>query len=111
MKLRFERSFEKDLDKINDKKTLQRVQEVLAEIEYAVNQVKTKSEIPKIRNMEKLEGYTNAYRIRIGDYRIGAVIENEEVLIEIEGIEASIEEEFFTLIRILHRKEIYKKFP
>lgn len=111
MKLRFERSFEKDLDKINDKKMLQRVQDVLAEIEYAVSQVKVKNEIPRIRNMEKLEGYTNAYRIRIGDYRLGTVIESEEVLTEIEGIEASVEEEFFTLIRILHRKEIYKKFP
>lgn len=48
MKLRFERSFEKDLDKINDKKILQRVQEVIAEVQYAVNQVKGKNEIPPI---------------------------------------------------------------
>lgn len=49
----------------------------------------------QIINLEKLKGYTQYYRIRVGDYRIGIKISNNELSFE----------------RILHRKEIYKIFP
>jgi mRNA interferase RelE/StbE len=43
----------------------------------------------------KLEGYKNAYRIRIEEFRIGAFIEGKTV----------------ELARFLPRKDIYKYFP
>ena len=58
-------------------------------------------EIPKfdaftdIKNLKKLQGYDNAYRIRVGDYRIGIIFQDETV----------------TFCRVLHRQEIYRYFP
>lgn len=58
-------------------------------------------EIPKIQNvaeitnLKKLKGYENAYRIRIGDYRIGIIYDGEIVIFQ----------------RVLHRKNIYRYFP
>jgi mRNA interferase RelE/StbE len=58
-------------------------------------------EIPKvagladIKNVKKLQGYENAYRIKVGDYRIGAIFDGETV----------------TFCRVMHRKEIYRYFP
>ncbi|WP_218651862.1 type II toxin-antitoxin system RelE/ParE family toxin [Nostoc sp. C052] len=49
----------------------------------------------EITNLKKLQGYENAYRIRVGDYRIGLIFDGEIVLFQ----------------RVLHRKDIYRYFP
>ena len=49
----------------------------------------------EILNLKKLKGFHHHYRIRIGDYRIGAMIIDNEVVLE----------------RFIHRKEIYKYYP
>jgi mRNA interferase RelE/StbE len=49
----------------------------------------------EITNIKKLQGYDNAYRIRVGDYRIGLIFDGEIILFQ----------------RVLHRKEIYRYFP
>ena len=59
-----------------------------------IQQVETADSIGKIRNLKKLKGHGIAYRIKIGNYRIGVFIEDDTV-------------EF---ARIIHRKDIYKKF-
>ena len=46
---------------------------------------------------QKLSGYSHYYKIRIGDYRVGLRIDSEAQLIEFR--------------RVLHRREIYRKFP
>lgn len=51
--------------------------------------------ITQINNLKKIKGTKNAYRIRVGDYRIGVFIKNETV----------------TFSRVLHRKEVYRYFP
>ncbi len=53
------------------------------------------SDIKEIRNLKKLEGHSNFFRIRVGDYRIGVYIKNNTVQI----------------LRVLDRKEIYRFFP
>lgn len=80
--------FSKDLDKINQVSVKKDVSGVIEEIEKAID-------IHAIRNLKKIKGHHNAFRIRIGDYRIGLFIENDIV-------------EF---IRVAHRKDIYKVFP
>ncbi len=47
--------------------------------------------------LKKLKGYTDKYKIRVGDYRIGITVNKETQ----------------TLIcdRIAHRKDIYRIFP
>jgi mRNA interferase RelE/StbE len=48
-----------------------------------------------LSSCKKLTGFKNAYRIRMGEYRIGFIFEDETV----------------ELVRVLGRKEIYKYFP
>lgn len=48
-----------------------------------------------LKNLKKLQGYENAYRIKVGDYRIGIVFQNGTI----------------TFCRVMHRKEIYRYFP
>ena len=88
MKLFFEESFERDLRKMKEKSILKKVKEKLEEIKGVNN-------CQQIKNLKKLRGYKTFYRIRIGNYRIGLeIVENNLI---------------FT--RFLHRKEIYKYFP
>lgn len=84
----YEKSFLKDLKKRNDKALKKRVQQILLDIKLANNR-------SELSNLERLKGHPVAYKIRVGDYRLGLFIENETV--------------FFS--RFLHRKEVYKKFP
>jgi mRNA interferase RelE/StbE len=58
-------------------------------------------EMPRIESIqaagriEKLKGHSGYYKTRFGDYRVGMWIEGDTVVFE----------------RVLHRKEIYRKFP
>ena len=49
----------------------------------------------QVANLKKLRGGGNYYRIRVGDYRIGLIVEGDAV----------------TFVRFLHRKDIYRYFP
>ena len=89
MKIEFDKSFLKSLDKIKDSKTLQKVEKLIINCESS-------KRISEILNIKKLSGFSNYYRIKIGNYRIG-----------FEFIDKSI----IRFIIITHRKDIYKKFP
>lgn len=88
MKVLYERSFLKDLRKNDEKALKERIESVISEVKRA----KVKSDIKKI---EKLRGHNSAFKIRIGNYRLGLFIEGDTIIFS----------------RLLHRKEIYKKFP
>jgi mRNA interferase RelE/StbE len=47
--------------------------------------------------VERMRGYPNKYKIRVGDYRIGITIDKQNSLIVCR--------------RIAHRKDIYRTFP
>ncbi len=49
----------------------------------------------EIRNVKKLKGFRSAYRVRVGDYRIGVFVDGNYV----------------DFVRVLHRREIYRFFP
>ncbi len=88
MKILIDESFEKDTDKITDKKLLKSIVD-------CIKKVQNKTKLSDITNCKKLKGSKNAYRIRIGDYRIGFIFENRTV----------------QFIRFLHRNQIYNRFP
>lgn len=88
MKVEFLRQFSKDLDRINDKPILSKLLNIIEETKAA-------NSIQEISNLKKLKGFEDAYRIRIGDFRLGLFISKDLV-------------EF---ARFLHRKDIYKYFP
>ena len=88
MNVAFRRSFERDLKRIKDKQVLARVAEAIREVEAA--------ERPdEIRHLESLSGFAGYYRIRVGSYRIGVVLEGSEM-------------EF---VRCLDRRDLYRYFP
>jgi len=89
VEVRFEASFERDLKKLKDKRLLKNVKDIIDDIKKAQN-------LDEISNLSKLKGYKTFYRIRLGDYRIGIDI---------------IEEETIVFTRILHRPDIYRYFP
>jgi mRNA interferase RelE/StbE len=70
MIIEFDKSFEKSLDKIKNKSIYTRIGKIILEFENS----KSLSEIP---NIKKLTGFKNYYRVRIGEYRLGFELINE----------------------------------
>ena len=89
MKLVFDKSFSKSLDKIKSKILKSKIEELIVEIESA-------NSLSEIQDLKKMTGYKFYYMIRIGSYRLGIELENNNVL---------------RLIVIAHRKDIYRIFP
>ena len=87
MNIEIRKSFQKDALKLPAP-----IQVQLGKLIEILSRAKKLSELPSCK---KLTGFKNAYRIRLGEYRIGFVFENETV----------------ELVRILGRKEIYRYFP
>jgi len=88
MQVKIDKTFGKDVKKINNNSVLKKIASTIRNVQNATT-------LKSIKNIKKLAGTKNEYRIRIGDYRIGLSIENDTA-------------EF---IRCLHRKDIYKFFP
>ena len=88
MKVEFLKQFSRDLDRVTSKSVKQSVIRIIEQIEKV-------DSLDKIPNTKKLKGHKSAYRIRVGDYRLGFFFENSTIL----------------LARFLHRKDIYKIFP
>ncbi|MFM7580523.1 MAG: type II toxin-antitoxin system RelE family toxin, partial [Microcystaceae cyanobacterium] len=65
----------------------------MRKVQETIRIVKNATNLMEIPNIKKLKSKKNYYRIRIGDYRLGISLENNEV----------------TFIRIRHRREIYRK--
>jgi mRNA interferase RelE/StbE len=89
MNVTFDKSFKKTPDKI-------KVQKVLKLIKASINKVEATDSIKMLFNSGKLTRYLSYYRIKVGDYRIGFELSNDSEV---------------CLIPVLHRKEIYSKFP
>lgn len=88
MKVEFTKNFDKQIDKISDQIILKKIKSAVLKVEAAEN-------IQNIPGIKKLTGYTNHYRLRIGDYRIGITLKNGAVW----------------FAAIAHRKDIYSVFP
>ncbi|MFQ5675283.1 MAG: type II toxin-antitoxin system RelE/ParE family toxin [bacterium] len=88
MEIKFKKTFMKDLESLpkNIRKKVENFVFVkLAEI----------SSITELKNLKKIKGFDKFYRFRIGDYRIGLEFKDSIMI----------------LYRVLHRKNIYKRFP
>ena len=88
MKVAFDTGFYKRLLKIKDKALLEKVKQVILQVEDA-------GDVQQILNIKKMEGFKTFYRIRVGDYRIGVELRRDTIL----------------FIAIASRKDIYRKFP
>ncbi|MGP8216669.1 MAG: type II toxin-antitoxin system RelE family toxin [Bacteroidia bacterium] len=88
MKVLFEKKFLKDIEAVNEKKVKQQVESVISEMGKA-------QQLGVLKNLKKMKGHKTAYRIRIGNYRLGLFYENNTIV----------------CTRLLNRKDIYKYFP
>jgi mRNA interferase RelE/StbE len=87
MEIIYLRSFLKDLQSLPDisKKSMKKIIAVC----------KSAEKLDNIPSLKRLKGHPFAYRIRMGDYRIGLYIKNNHI----------------QFVRVAHRKDIYKSFP
>ena len=88
MLVNFERSFLKDIQKLDDKSVSKKLKLILEQLEF-------EETLLNISNIKKLKGHNHYYRIKIGNYRLGFSYENSTI----------------DVIRFLHRKDIDKLFP
>jgi len=90
MKTDFKKSFLNDIKKIKDKALLEKIEQIILDVEKAQT-------IHNISRLKKLKGNKNGiyYRISVDIYRIGVTIENDTV----------------TFVVFDLRKDIYKYFP
>ncbi len=88
MNFEFEKAFVKDFRKLKNKELASSILEVIKQVSKAASP-------NEIINLKKLSGYKSAFRIRIGDYRIGVIIEKNTI----------------TFVAFAHRREIYNRFP
>ncbi|MGN6530976.1 MAG: type II toxin-antitoxin system RelE family toxin [Ginsengibacter sp.] len=68
MKVIVTRQFDKDVDKELSKEMQLKVADLIEELQKAPN-------LFSINNLKKLKGYKTAYRVKMGDYRIGFIFE------------------------------------
>ena len=87
MKLEFRDSFLKDVNYV-------KVSAIKKKIAAVITEAKSASSLSDIRNVKKMEGSDNYYRVRIGEYRIGVKLHDKTLI----------------FLRCLHRKDIYHYF-
>jgi mRNA interferase RelE/StbE len=81
--------FSKDLDTIRHEA---KVKKALLEL---IESIRAADSLGDLKDVRKIEGYQGYFRIKVGDYRLGVKAEKNRI----------------ELIRFLHRKEIYRRFP
>jgi len=88
MKVEYLKQFSKDLLKINDETLKNNLFDVIVLLKEAEN-------LNLLSNVKKLKGHSEAYRIRIGKYRLGFFFDGEAI----------------QFARFAKREDIYKLFP
>lgn len=89
MEVVFDKRFTKDIKKIKDPALKQKIKTAIEQLEQA-------DDLKAVGRVKKLQGHTTVYRIRVGDYRLGFFLLDQDTV---------------ELVRVLHRKDIYSDFP
>lgn len=89
MNILYAKRFNNDLDAIRHES---KIKKRLLDL---IGQIKRVDVLSDISGVKKIEGYPGYFRIRVGDYRLGIKVTENDI----------------EMIRFLHRKEIYRRFP
>ena len=89
MKTQYQPSFIKDLKALKSASVFQSIKKMVFE------DIPNYESLNKIAHLKKIKGANNTYRIRLGNYRIGIILDQDTIIFE----------------RVLHRKDIYRNFP
>jgi mRNA interferase RelE/StbE len=87
LKVHFREDFLKDVRALEDSALRKRVGEAIRQVEQATT-------LQDVRKVRKVKGPDQYDRIRVGDYRLGLVLQEGTVV----------------FVRCLHRKDIYRYF-
>ena len=68
---------------------------LIGQIEIIILDLKNNIDLSEVKNVKKMKGHPFAYRIKIGNYRLGFYYEDNVII----------------LSRFLKREDIYKVFP
>lgn len=88
MKVEVQKSFEKDIEKVSNKK-------LAGQVNTLIEQLENCKSLSEIHHVKKMKAKGNYYRIRIGNFRLGLKQEQQTL----------------TLLRFMGRKDIYTYFP
>ena len=88
MQVEFLTKFSKDIDRIS-------LKSVKSNLSKLIQLMESEENLNNIPHLKKLAGHKSAYRVRLGDYRVGFFYENQRII----------------FARVIHRKDIYKVFP
>ncbi|MBW6484515.1 MAG: type II toxin-antitoxin system RelE/ParE family toxin [Vicingaceae bacterium] len=89
MEIEFTKRFKKEFHSLSKNNNLAK------QLNNVIDNVAKANNITEIKNIKKLVGYTEYFRIRVGNYRIGVKILKKVVVFSVFD----------------HRKDIYKRFP
>ena len=89
MEILYAKKFSKDVDKIQTEASTKR------SLLKVIEKIREAGSMGEINGIKKIEGYQNYYRVKAGEYRLGIKLTKNRV----------------ELIRFLHRKDIYRRFP
>ena len=89
MELLYGKKFSKDLDAIRHETKIK------AELLKLIEAIRAADSLTDLKGVRKIEGYQAYFRIKVADYRLGIKLTQNTV----------------ELIRFLHRKDIYRRFP
>ena len=89
MKVQYRQSFLRDLKKLKRQRVYGKI------FELVFTTLPEADTVRDVLGVKAMRGYSNRYRIRIGDYRVG---------IEVHGDNVEV-------MRVLHRREFYRYFP
>ena len=88
MEIRYHPQFDRDTRRIRSRDLSGRLERTIAELKAASN-------IREVGGVRPITGWENHYRIRIGGYRLGIVLEDDVVV----------------LVRFGPRRDFYRGFP
>ena len=89
MNVTYKKKFLKDLKALQSTDVYDKICTLVLE------EIPNAEDLSTIANLSRLKGDDTAYRIQVGDYRIGFFMENNAIVMS----------------RVLHRSEIYRYFP
>lgn len=88
MNIKVRSKFNKQIKSIQDTKLKLKILSIIEDLEQ-------KNSLDQIRSVKKMKGSENAFRIKLGNYRIGFFEE----------------EDYIEIVVFAHRKDIYRLFP
>jgi mRNA interferase RelE/StbE len=89
LKILYGKALAKDLEAISPNAIVKK------RLSKLIDTLKVIDTLDGLKHIKKIEGYDCYYRLRLGDYRLGMKVSGNTV----------------ELIRFLHRRDIYRRFP